>query len=441
MIKDALYRFIDEHRDHIVGDLVTMISIPSVNNSENWEKDNEKAFQEWFAQRCKKIGLAVDMWAEDAKQLRPNVVAMRSGSGGGRSLMFNGHCDVVPVQDPGNWMYEPFSGKIVDGKIYGRGASDMKAGLAACIWTMEALNACGVKLKGDAFIASTAGEESGEGETIGAASVIRRGYRPDFGIIGEGTNLELRIASSSIFMFELTVRGKAVHGKCRNQVLYPQPNQLPSGPSVGVDALEKALPFIEMFRRMEFEWNHRWKHPVIGSGGHPVKDSQGVGAFCINPAIIKGGIYRASINPFIKINYMVWHPPEISRDSVVEEIKRKVDALAQTDDWLAENPPEIKVPYPRRPWEGFNTQEGCEGVTVMKKTFRELFGQDISVTGMRAVCDGTWFERAGVATVLLGPGSTLQGVHGDNEFVYIDNIIKCIKIYSSYAIDWCGLDA
>jgi acetylornithine deacetylase len=165
---------------------------------------------------------------------------------------------------------------------------------------MEALNACGVKLKGDAFIASTSGEESGEGETIGAASVIRRGYRPDFGIIGEGTNLELRIASSSIFMFELTVRGKAVHGKCRNQVLYPQPNQLPSGPSVGVDALEKALPFIEMFRRMEFEWNHRWKHPVIGSGGHPVKDSQGVGAFCINPAIIKGGIYRASINPFIK---------------------------------------------------------------------------------------------------------------------------------------------
>ena len=99
------------------------------------------------------------------------------------------------------------------------------------------------------------------------------------------------------------------------------------------------------------------------------------------------------------------------------------------------------MPYPRKPWEGFSTQEDCEGITVMEKTFRELFNQDISITGMRAVCDGTWFERSGVPTVLLGPGSTLQGVHGDNEFVFIENVMKCTKLYSSYAIDWCGLDA
>jgi acetylornithine deacetylase len=211
-------------------DLSQMISIPSVNNSECWDVDNEMAFQEWMARRMGKLGLEVDMWADDPAGVRPNVVGTLKGTGGGRDLMLNGHSDVVPACQPEKWDFPPFSGKIIDGKVYGRGSSDMKGGLASYIWAIEALRSCGVKLRGNVFLASSVGEESGEGATIGAASVAKRGYRPSFALVAEGTNLELRIASSSIFMFEFIVKGKAVHGACRNQVIFPQPYACRAGP-------------------------------------------------------------------------------------------------------------------------------------------------------------------------------------------------------------------
>lgn len=438
-LQERIIGFVNANRDQIVRDLCDCISIPSVNNSVNWETDNEYDVQQWIAGKFRELDLEVDMWAEDELGKRPNVVATWKGQEKGRSLMFNGHCDVVPVTNPENWQTDPFVGTVVGDRIYGRGSSDMKAGLISALWAVKTLKSLGVKLNGDLYCSSSVGEESAEGETIGAASIIRRGYRPDFVVVGEGTNLEARIAGSSIFMFELKVVGKAVHGKCRNQVLYPQGGGLASGSAVGVDALDKALPIIEMIRRMETDWNHRWKHPVIGSGGHPKKDTQGIGAFCINPAIIKGGIYRSSINPILTIQYMVFHPPHVKREDVIEEIRRKVAAIAMTDDWLSENPPEITAPFMRKPWEGFDTPEDHEGIKVLKESFRGIMGEDLIITGMRAVSDCTWFDKLGVPSIMLGPGYTAQGVHGDNEYVCIDKVIDCTKLMAQYAADWCGL--
>jgi acetylornithine deacetylase len=241
-----------------------------------------KQIQEWIAADLAQAGLAVDKWAEDPAGVRPNVVATLKGTGGGKNLILNGHCDVVPVLEPKRWLTDPFSAVEKDGNIYGRGASDMKGGLAAVIWAAKAVAACGARLKGDVYVASTVGEETGEGATIGTAAVVRRGYQAPFAIVAEPTDLELQTASSGIFVFELIVRGKAVHGACRNQVIFPQRYGLASGQEVGVDALQKALPIIEMIYRMEQDWNLNWRHPVVGSGGQPFPDKQGVGAFCIN---------------------------------------------------------------------------------------------------------------------------------------------------------------
>lgn len=438
--KQAVFSYIDAHAQDMAEDLSKMVSIPSVNNSEVWDVDNEMEFQKWMAERLCRLGLDVDMWVEDPAGVRPNVVGTLKGSGGGRDIMLNGHCDVVPAYQPEKWDFPPFSGKIIDGRVYGRGSSDMKGGLASYIWAIEALRACGVRLRGSVIFASSVGEESGEGATIGAAAVARRGYRPPFALVAEGTNLELRIASSSIFMFEFIVKGKAVHGACRNQVIFPQPYGVPCGPEVGVDALDKALPFIEMFRRMETEWNQRWRHPAVGSGGHPTPDSQGGGVFTMSPCFIEGGIYRTSINPRLKVTYYVMHPPTVPRDEVIAEIRQNVAALAQTDGWLRENPPEVVAPSPRKPWDGYDTPEDCEGMVALKKTFKETFGRDAVITGLRAVCDCTWLGKEGIPAVLLGPGSTSQGVHGDNEHVYIANLVKCAKLYAAYMMDWCGAE-
>jgi acetylornithine deacetylase len=440
MIKKDVLDYIDEHASEIVSCLKTMIAIPSVNDGVDYRERNERQIQEWIAADLARAGLAVDKWAEDPAGLRPNVVATLKGSGGGNSLILNGHCDVVPVLEPNRWHTDPFVPVERDGNIYGRGASDMKGGLAAVIWAAKAVAARGVRLKGDLYIASTVGEETGEGATIGTAAVIRRGYKAPFAIVAEPTDLELQTASSGIFVFELIVRGKAVHGACRNQVIFPQRYGLASGQAVGVDALQKALPIIDMIYRMEQDWNLNWRHPVVGAGGQPFPDSQGVGVFCINPAFIEGGIYRASINPYVKITYMVWHPPTIRRETVIEEIKKNVAAIASADSWLRENPPEVNAPAVRAPWDPFATPESCQGVKALQDTMKKLSGKDATISGFKAVSDCTWLERAGIPSVLLGPGNLGYGVHGDNEFVPIRDVIEAARIYAAFVLDWCSAE-
>lgn len=440
MLKDEVCRYIEDHSGEIAEYLKTVISIPSVNNGVNYAVDNEKAVQDWIADSLVKFGFSVDKWSEDPDGVRPNVVATLKGTGAGKKLILNGHCDVVPVLELQKWNTDPFKAVEMDGRIYGRGASDMKGGLTAAIWAAKAVNDCGGRLKGDLYVASTVGEETGEGATIGTAAMIKRGYRAPFAIVAEPTDMELQIASSGIFVFEMIVRGKAVHGASRNQVIFPQRYGLACGQEVGVDALQKALPLIDMIYRMEQDWNLNWRHPVVGSGGHPFPDKQGVGVFCINPAFIEGGVYRASINPYVKVTYMVWHPPTVKREDVIAEIKKNVSALASVDSWLRENPPQINAPAIRPPWGAFETPESTEGVCVLKNTFKNLMNRDVTISGFKAVCDCTWLEKEGIPSVIIGPGNLGYGVHGDNEFVPVRDVIAAAKLYAAFIIDWCGVE-
>ncbi len=435
MSKEKVWRYIENNSHVAVEWLSKMVSIPSVNNASDWSVDNEKAVQEWIAEKLKDIGLDVDMWAEDEAGVRPNVVGIMKGTGGGRDVMLTGHCDVVPVLQPENWRYPPFSGTVADGMVHGRGATDMKGGLAAELFALSALKECGIKLKGNVLFASTVGEEAGEGGTIGAATVARRGYRPSFAVVAEGTDLDMLAASTGVFMFDFIVRGKSVHGACRNQVIFPQPYGILAGSDVGVDALEKALPFIYMFRRLENEWNQAWKHPVVGSGGSPFYDSQGIGVFCINPCFIDGGTYRASINSYLKITYYVWYPPTKKIDDVIAEIKSNV-LIWLNDAWLRQILPKSLLPAIRKPLPAYDTPLDLDAIKVIKQSYQEVMGKDLTISGLKAVCDCAWFNSEGIPSVCLGPGCSFCN-HGDNEFIEIDKVIKAAKIYAGFVMDYC----
>ncbi len=134
--------------------------------------------------------------------------------------------------------------------MFGRGASDMKGGNAALIWAAKAIIDCGVKLQGDLIAESVSGEESAEGKTIGAASTVERGHRANFAIVAEPTGCEIQIESPALFLFELTVRGKATHTASRNLVIFPQPYGVPNGTEVGVDAISRMKLFLDLFERM-----------------------------------------------------------------------------------------------------------------------------------------------------------------------------------------------
>ena len=188
---------VEANKDKAIKFLQDIVAIPSVTGEEG-------KIQAFLNTYLKQIGLEVDMWESDWEALkkhpgyipveqgyegRPNIVAKWKGAGGGKSLLLNGHTDVIPVGNGEGWSDNPWSAKIKDGRIYGRGSCDMKSGVASHIIAVELLKAAGIKLKGDVLINIVIDEEiSGHG----TLDTVIRGYRADAGISGETSGLAAR---------------------------------------------------------------------------------------------------------------------------------------------------------------------------------------------------------------------------------------------------------
>ena len=436
--RQNVFDYIDANREKIVDFLKQLVSFQTVNDGES--EGNELPMQTFLAERLREEGYdSVVSHAYDEAGKRPNVVATRRGTGGGRSLAFNGHSDVVPISYPERWLCPPFEPRELDGKLYGRGTSDMKGGLAAAYFALKALRDCGVRLKGDVVFHSSVGEESQSAETIGAERAVKDHYHTDFAIVCEPSNLEVQIASSALVFFKLIVEGKGVHVSARNQMLFPQTLGIPSGSDIAVDAFRKSLPFVEYFNRLEVEWNHRYRDPVMGAGGIGGHDQQGVGVFTLNPCFIQGGEYLGTVPSHMEYTYSIWYPDQlVSRDEILDEIRRGVAAIASTDDWLREHPPVVVAPV-IQDWPGFAVPQDHPGVQTLAGAVGKALGRPAILSGFRAVCDAYYLNRQGIPAVVLGPGALNNNVHGDNEFIYIDDLISATKIYAAMAMDWCGV--
>lgn len=433
--------YIDEHKEEIIHFLSRMISIPSVNEGTP-ESGKELKIQNWIRDQFEQFGFdKVDYWAVDKKGIRPNVVGVIQGRDGGKSLILQGHCDVVPVPKTElvQWKYDPWSGKISEGRICGRGSSDTKGGNAAMFWAAKALIDCEMKLKGDLCVESVVGEESSEGRSIGAAATVDRGYRAPFAIVSEPTNCEIHLESPGIFFFELIIRGKATHTASRNMVIFPQRYGIPNGIEVGADAIARMKLFLDLFERLEVQWNQRWRGELLGAGGYPVPlDKQGIGLFTINPSFIEGGSYLGAVPGYCKLTCCVWYPNWIKKEEVIAELDRHIKAIASTDEWMKDNPPEFNAPI-MQDWEPTKVSKNNEGVRVLVASFKQATGKDAIQTGFRAVCDATFLGDKGIPAAVFGPGDLGMGVHGPNEYVPIDQVIDCTKVYAAMVMNWCGL--
>ena len=426
--------YIEDNEGKIIDFLKDYVSFKSINTGKEGE-GIEKEVQDWLADSLNSFGFKVDKWAEDKKNPRPNVVATYEGEGTGRDLILNGHSDVVPeIQD---WSRDPWDPEVIDGKVYGRGTSDMKGPNTAAIWALKALKDVGIGLDGNVFLQLVAGEESNEGDTIGTNSAVERGYRAPFAVVMEPTNLEIHVKSSSLFFFKIIIPGKSVHNSSRNQVIFPQPFGVKSGHDVGVDALQKTLPFINLFYRLERDWNQRWSDPVLGGGGYTSHDQQGTGVFTINPALIVGGGYLGAVPGEVEVTYGVWYPPDVDKQTLWDEIKTKVRSLASTDDWLKDHPPEVKVPVLQE-WEGFETELDEPGIEVLQKSFNEVTEKNTPISGFKAVCDATYLGTNDIPAVVCGPGSIAYGVHGSDEFIPVRELVEAAKVYATFILNWCS---
>ncbi|MGZ3347570.1 MAG: M20/M25/M40 family metallo-hydrolase, partial [Xanthobacteraceae bacterium] len=211
--RQKLLEKIDQSRDKAVTFLRDMVVIPSVTG-------DEAEIQKFLSKYMTKIGLQVDMWETDWEELkkhpgyrpvdrgyegRPNIVATWKGTGGGRSLLLNGHTDVIPVGGGEGWSDNPWSATIKNGRMYGRGTADMKSGVASHIMAVECLMAAGLKPKGDVYINVVIDEEvSGHG----TLDTVIRGYKADAGISGETSDLAVQPACIGRIWFEIEIHGK-----------------------------------------------------------------------------------------------------------------------------------------------------------------------------------------------------------------------------------------
>jgi len=383
MSKSQLFAYLDQNEEALMEFLKSLIRIKSENGGVDVPGPKEREIQEFLAGYLEKEGFQVDLFAGNEEGDRFNVVAVLPGKKqhSGNNIILNSHTDTVLVPEREKWSVDPFGGEEIDGKIYGRGANDMKGGLAASVFAAKAIKDSGIELDGDVILMLSCGEESCEGGTLGARACVKRGYTAPFAIVCEPTALELHNATCSLVCFELIINGKAIHISCRNQVMYPQSSFQPSGSHVGVDAVEKALPFLQHFYRLEKQWNHRWhRKSAVGTGGKPGHDKEGVGIFAINPSFIESGSYIGSVPGRVKLTYAVWYPPELKYEEILSEIKESVAHLAQTDDWLRENPPEVVGPVSQL-WNGFVTDDTSEPVVTFKKAYLQAMGKEAVVTG------------------------------------------------------------
>jgi len=442
--KEALQKtndFLEKYRDEIEHFLKELIEIPSMNTGMR-DQGEEHEVQKWLKRQFQKASFhKIDLWTVDSKNKRPNLVGTIKGRGRGKALILQGHCDVVPVHemDEKLWNSPPWKAYVKDGLVYGRGSSDDKGGLTAIYWAARSLVESGIPLRGDLYIESVIGEESKQGQDIGASATVDRGYRAPFAIIVEPTNCEVQIESLSVFVFELSIQGKPFHACARDRVIFPKRFGITSGEEVGVDAISKGFKFIRLFQELEKEWNAGWKGKIQDMGGYPLnRNGRGDGIFLINPSFFQGGTYIASIPSECKILCVVSHPNWIETKKVKSKILQAIDRIVQKDRWLKDHPPQFDFSEARE-WKASKVPQNHPGVRMLGKVFEEVTGNPPIYSGFRAASDATFMADKGIPTVLFGPGDISRGIHGVDECVPIEQVITCAKAYAAMTINWCGL--
>ncbi len=375
-------------------------------------------------------GCQVDLWEEEAG--RANLVGVVNGTGSGRSLILNGHVDTVPPGDHADWLgSDPFSGRVQDGKLYGLGAADQKAGLVAMLFAARALRLAGARLKGDLILESVVGEESMDHE-VGVTATVRRGSPPHAGIVTEPTSYEhpLAVAPVSAGGMGMTVRvrGKATHPGARMELIRAGGR----GTDVGANAVEKGAYLLQMLQHLEQQWGISKRHPLFRPG-----------FFTLQPGVIVGGPPGPQV-PFIvsthcRIEYVVWYPPDETADDIVRQIDAFVQKAAALDPWLAENPPEVVKWHD---WPPFEVKDHPIQGVLQEAHRRAAAGDPALAAGGRleafwAVCDATFLNREGIPTVVYGPGNGAQ-CHARNEWVALSEVRQAARTYALAALRWCG---
>jgi acetylornithine deacetylase len=378
-------------RDYVRETLVRLVQINSVNPTLAPGAPGEKEIAQFIRGSLTKMNLTTAIFEPEPGRM--SVIGRLKGSGGGRSLMLNAHCDTVDVAG----MAEPFSGAIRDGKLYGRGSFDMKGSLAACMAAAKALVDSKTQLRGDIVVAAVADEEYG---SLGTSDLIKH-IKVDGAIVTEPTALDVCLAHKGYLWIEVEITGRAAHGSKFN---------------LGIDANMKMGAFLHELAIVERELRARAPHSLVGPPS-------------LHAAMLNGGsgLSTYAAQSIVKIERRTI--PGETEVQAVGEIQSIVDKLAESDpDFHAA----VRAFFVRDP---FEVAPSAAIVRAVDAAAEKVLGHRSAHIGDTPWMDAALLQAAGVETVVFG--ATGAGAHADVEWVDLESVEKLAEILADAAIDYC----
>ena len=424
---EQIASFIDSERDNILQTLKRYINFRSINVEMlgDGEKSEIAECQRWVESELNRLGCFDKVDYYELEEGRPNVVGVKGGSGGGPSLLFNAHSDVVMVseeQERGWTELSPFDGGVKDGKVWGRGSADMKSGGTAMIYAVKALKELGVELKGDLLLTYVDGEESGRAD-IGIWSLIDKGYTADFGIMTEPTSVcNIYNKSKGEVYYDIKITGESTHICNRYMTIWPQRNR---EDQVGVNAIDKMVRLINAFNELERSWGLDYHDASLDPG-----------STTLTVSMIRGGESFSAQAGECSMTVASMFVPELSVKDISKQIIDTINYVADHDYWLKDHRPEYKLPFPAK--EPLNVPDDDERVKAVLSAYESVMGSPPVLGPSPFVGDMNYLSEKGVPCIVWGPGD-IGSAHGTNEGVDIEQVLNAAKLYAASAATWCGV--
>lgn len=419
----AISETVEAEKERLLEICTRLINIESVTG-------NEKRVQQEVEAIMREIGMEVDSWEPNDEEMRrcpwfsetgesfherPVVAGIIRGLDpqSGKTLLINGHVDVVTPEPLEKWDTDPFTAVIKNGRLYGRGASDMKSGVAAALFCAELLKKHFGGVCNDITVVSVPGEENGGNGTV---AQMMRGYtKADGAIFPEPTSNQIQPAHRGAAFWRIHIDGKASHGGTKYD---------------GVSAVEKGIKIVNALADLERERNETIcsHHPLYKD--YPLSAPVTVGIF-------NGGQFTSGVPEYCMIEGCIEYVPGEKSAEVVASFEKKVRDACVGDVWMETHLPRVEWFGLR--YEPAGTDANHELVKTAVQAYEEIMGKKPTVNGFEAGTDMRLLENNfGVPGFMFGAGDIAMA-HAPNEYVTIEALVANAKVMALFMAKWCGI--
>jgi acetylornithine deacetylase len=407
-------RAIAAHTDDAFAFLKRLVAAPSV-------VPTEQDAQEVVVVELERLGFEVerlpvpDAIAADPLAGVPQAsydgrydVVGRLGPSSGRSILFDGHIDVVPAEQPDLWSTPPFSPRVRRGRLYGRGAGDMKCGFAMTTLALEALlDAAPDAITGPLTFLSAIEEECTGNGTLAAA---RAGVLADAVVLPEPTGLDLLVAGVGILWLDVTVRGRAAHAESADRAVNP---------------VESALGLLPAIRGFERAMNEEIE-PAMADVVHP---------YNVNVGVVDAGDWPSSVPAVARLRIRIGHPTSWTAEETERRFRAAIEHACADDPWLRRHMPQIRPTGFRA--QGYAIAPDHVLVRALADAHERAHGTRPASVALGSTTDARIYLRAfDIPAVCYGP--IAHDIHGVNESVELDSIVDGARTLARFLIDWYG---